>query len=171
MHQIEVRGRFVLSAMAVFVWLLGSCGGSASSPTDPGTPRVDETEVEYFSFQLVNQARGEEGAGELMYDETLANVARAYSRRMRDEGFFAHVDPAGMGFSDRLHAAGVHVLVAGENLAVVEGSDNPASSAHRGFLNNSAHRDNLLDGRFTHAGIGVARRGDTYWLTQLFIRR
>lgn len=171
MRKIEVRGRFVLSVTVAFVWLLGSCGGSASSPTDPGTPRVDEAEVEYLSFQLVNQARGEEGAGELSYDETLADVAREYSRRMRDEGFFAHVDPAGSGFTDRLHAAGVHVMVAGENLAVVEGSGSPASSAHRGFLNNPAHRDNLLDGRFTHAGVGAARRGDTYWITQLFVRR
>lgn len=174
MRRDDVRGRGVLYATVLLGSLLASCGGSASSPTDPGdagAPAVDEAEVEYFSFELVNEARADEGVGELAYDATLSEIARAYSRRMRDEGFFAHVDPQGEDFSDRLHAASVFVTVAGENLAVVEGSSSPASTAHRAFLGNPGHRDNLLDRRFTHAGIGVARRGDTYWITQLFVRR
>ncbi|HEX6200924.1 MAG TPA: CAP domain-containing protein [Thermoanaerobaculia bacterium] len=130
-----------------------------------------EAEVEYFSFELVNRARGQEGSGELSYDDTLSAVAREYSRRMRDGGFFSHVDPQGQSFSDRLRQAGVHVTVAGENLAIVEGSGSPASNAHRAFLDNPGHRANILDGRFTHGGVGVARRGDSYWITQLFARR
>jgi uncharacterized protein YkwD len=171
MHQAKSRGRSVLLTTCALVALLASCGGSASSPTDPGPPGVAEAEVEYFSFELVNRARGQEGAGELSYDDTLSEVAREHSRRMRDDGFFAHVDPNGNDFSDRLRQAGVHVMVAGENLAIVEGSGSPASNAHRAFLNNPGHRANLLDGRFTHGGVGVARRGDSFWITQLFVRR
>lgn len=165
------RGRAVSYATCALVSLLLSCGGSAGSPTDPGMPGVAEAEIEYFSFELVNRARGQEREGELTHDATLADVARLHSRRMRDRGFFSHVDPDGKGFSDRLRQAGVHVTVAGENLAIVEGSDSPASTAHRAFLNNPGHRANMLDGRFTHGGVGVARRGDSYWITQLFVRR
>ena len=171
MRQTKFRGRGVLSALALLVALLPSCGGSASSPTDPGMPAVGEAEVEYLSFGLANQARGREGAGELTYDEALAEVAREHSRRMRDEGFFDHVDPSGNGFSARLRAAGVYVNLAGENLAIVENSGNPASTAHNAFLGNPGHRSNLLDDRFTHGGVGVARRGNSYWITQLFARR
>jgi uncharacterized protein YkwD len=171
MRQTKSRGRCVLYAGCALVSLLLACGGSASSPTDPGGPGIAEAEVEYFSFELVNRARESEGSGELGYDETLSSVAREHSRRMRDGDFFSHVDPQGQDFSDRLRAAGVHVMVAGENLAIVEGSGSPASNAHRAFLDNPGHRANLLDPRFTHGGVGVARRGDSFWITQLFVRR
>jgi uncharacterized protein YkwD len=151
-------------------WL--ACGGSGggSSPTDPGV--VHEAEIEFLSFDLVNQARRDQGIEPpLIFDSGLSDVARSYSEAMRDRGFFAHVDPDGHDVGYRLHQAGVIYSVVGENLARVDDSGDPARFAHNGFLNNPPHRANMLDPRFTRAGVGVARRGGTYWITQLYVRR
>lgn len=158
-----------LALLLALPWL--GCGGSGgSSPTDPAVAR--EVEIEFLSFDLVNRARRDEGVGtELVFDARLAEVARAHSEAMRDQGFFDHVDPAGHDFGFRLRQGGVVFTVAGENLAQVANSGDPAAVAHRGFLNNPAHRTNVLDPRFTHGGVGVAHRAGTYWVTQLFVRR
>ncbi|HSL82615.1 MAG TPA: CAP domain-containing protein [Thermoanaerobaculia bacterium] len=159
--------RFLLTAA---VALLAACGGSGGgSPTDPGTP-VPESQVESRSFQLLNQTRAEEGVPQLVHDPVLAQIARAYSADMRDRGFFSHVDPEGNGFVDRLRAGGVTFTRAAENLAMISNAGDPAGFAHQRFLQNPDHRANILDGRLTHAGVGVARRGSTYWITQLFVR-
>ena len=159
-------------ALGVCLTLAAACGGSGSgSPTDPGST-LSEAQVEALSFQLLNQARGAQGVEpELIQDPQLAEVARGYSRQMRDRDFFSHVDPDGHDFTFRLSSAGVAFTVAGENLAFVTNADNPAQFAHDRFLLNPEHRANVLDGRLTHAGVGVARDGSTFWITQLFVRR
>ena len=157
--------------LAAVALLAAACGGSGGgSPTDPGTP-VPEPQVESRSLQLMNQTRAEEGLPQLVHDPVLAQIARAYSADMRDRGFFSHEDPEGNGFVDRLRAGGVTFTRAAENLAMISNAGDPAGFAHERFLQNSDHRANILDGRLTHAGVGVARRGSTYWITQLFVRR
>jgi uncharacterized protein YkwD len=127
--------------------------------------------VESQSLQLINQTRAQEGLPQLVPDPRLAEIARAYSAAMRDRGFFSHEDPEGDDFVDRLRAGGVTFTRAAENLAMISNAGDPAGFAHQRFLQNPEHRANILDGRLTHAGVGVARRGSTYWITQLFVRR
>lgn len=161
--------RRLVSAVALL--LLVACGGSGGgSPTAPGAR--SESEVEALSFDLVNRTRSDERVGPaLAWDEAVAAVAREHSRDMRDRGFFSHVDPEGDDFADRLRDAGIPFTGVSENLARVTDAPNPAAFAHERFLENPAHRANILDPRFTHAGVGVARRGSTYWITQVFVRR
>ena len=159
-----------LLSLSALPWL--GCGGGSGggSPTDPAV--TYDVEVEYLSLDLVNRTRRDEGVGsELIFDQRLADVARAHSLAMRDRGFFAHVDPEGHDFAFRLREGGVAYTVAGENLALVSETGNPAAVAHQGFLDNPVHRANVLDGRYTHGGVGVVHRGRTYWITQLFVRR
>lgn len=157
--------------VAAAALLLAACGGSdgGTGPTDPGF--VSPAQVEAQSFQLVNQTRADEGIPQIVPDARLADIARAYSAEMRDRGFFSHVDPEGDDFVDRLRAGGVVFTAAGENLAMVTDSGDPAGFAHAGFLRNPEHRRNILDANLTHGGVGVAREDATYWITQLFIRR
>ncbi len=89
---------------------------------------------------------------------------------MRDHGFFGHVGPDG-GLRARLRKAGIEFTTAGENLAKLVSVPNPASRAHSQFMDSAEHREVILDKRFRLAGVGVARNGDTYWLTQIYIRR
>lgn len=145
-------------------------GCSGSSPTSPGGGGPSALSVEASSLARINQARRDDGKAALLLDPVLTEVARAHSRRMRDEGFFGHQDPSGAGLVDRLRAGGVTFSLAGENLATVDGASDPAAAAHQLLMANATHRGNILDPRYTEIGIGVAQAGDTYWLTQVFLR-
>lgn len=160
----------VAALTALLVVTIACGGGSGSSPTGAGGWTVSQ--VEAISFRLVNDARTNEGVQpQLINDPTVAAIARAHSEAMRDQGFFSHTNPSGQDFFDRLRAGGVTFTAAAENLARVENVPDPAGFAHQQFLGNPTHRQNILDPRYTHLGVGVARQGDTWWITQLYIRR
>lgn len=162
--------RSSLCLTLVLVLLAPGVACSGSSPTEPATGGPATLSVEAGAFVRINQSRRDAGRAELHLDPVLAEVARAYSRRMRDEGFFGHQDPSGGGLVERLRSAGVSFSIAGENLAHVSGVSQPAAVAHELLMANAGHRANILDGRYTEVGIGVARQGDTYWMTQIFVR-
>lgn len=160
-----------LSALAVLALLvaLPACSGGGSDPTSPASfPGV--ASVEGSSYALINRARSDEGRDRVMLDPVLSEIARNHSEAMRDEGFFSHTDPSGSGPGARVRAAGVSYSIVAENLAVVEGSSNPADRAHSALLGNPGHRRNMLDGRFELAGVGAARSGSQYWITHVYLR-
>lgn len=171
LHRPPLRSGAPLIALALLVLLVLSAACSGSSPTAPGQGGPSGFAVEGSSYARVNEARRGEGKPDLLLDPVLSEVARAYSRRMRDEGFFGHQDGSGKGLRDRLAAAGIGFTMAGENLAYVENASDPAAMAHQMLMGNAAHRANILEGRYTEIGIGVAQSGDTYWITQVFLRR
>ena len=159
-------GLFVLAAIA----LLGvACGGGGSDgPTAPLGTTV--AEVEYTSFQLANAARRDSNVEPMLdLDERVIRIARAHSEAMRDQGFFGHQGPDG-GIAARLRAAGVQFTGAGENLAKIVSVPDPAAYAHARFMDSAEHRKVILDPSFRLAGVGVARSGSQYWLTQIYIR-
>lgn len=170
LHRLPLRGGTALLSSLLALSLLGAaCSGS--SPTAPGQSAQSPFAVEGSSFARVNEARRGDGKPELDLDPLLSEIARVYSRRMRDEGFFGHQDGAGGGLRDRLGASGITFSLAGENLAYVENAEDPAAMAHQMLMGNAAHRANILEGRYTEVGIGVAQADDTYWITQVFLRR
>ncbi len=151
------------------VLALAACGDSSSGPTDPAV--ITSTEVESQSFELANGARREQGVQpQLGLDGTVGGVARSHSEAMRDEGFFGHVDRNGDNVGDRLRRAGVSFSRAAENIVRLSDSSNPAVEAHATMMASRSHRDNILDPSFRLAGVGVAQRGDTCWITQIFIK-
>ncbi len=150
------------------VCALAACSGGLS-PTEPA--RLSIADVEFQSFQMVNEARRDGGVEPpLELAESISTVARAHSEAMRDEDFFGHVDSNGNEVGGRLGAAGVGFTRAGENLARVSGSGNPAATAHALLMGSGGHRDNILSADFRLVGVGAARRGDTFWITQVFIQ-
>jgi uncharacterized protein YkwD len=88
---------------------------------------------------------------------------------MRDQGFFGHQDGLGRRVGERLTAAGIRYRVVAENLAMVTNASNPAAWAHEQLMQSSEHRPNILDPSMQLIGIGVAKQGHTYWITQIFI--
>lgn len=146
---------------------LMACGGG-DSPTDPQVLTV--ATVENQSFQLINNARGEEGIAQVTLDDQLSRIAREHSQAMRDRGFFGHTDPNGNGLRARLEAQGVSFSAAGENLALVNDSSNPAGRAHQQLMASPEHRDVMLAGRFVRAGVGVAQSGSNFWITQIYLK-
>ena len=161
-----------ISVLAAVALIAAACGGGPDGGLDgPTTPLgTSVAQVENESFQLANAARRDSNVNpQLSLDERIAAVARAHSEAMRDHGFFGHNGPDG-GMRARLSAAGIPFSAAGENLAKISSVPNPAGSAHAQFMDSAEHRQIILDARFRLAAVGVARSGDTYWITQIYVR-
>jgi len=105
----------------------------------------------------------------LRWNENLAAVARAHSRNMLEQGFFAHVDPDGRTLAMRLNEADIPWQAAGENIAI-DGSVQGAAAA---FMNEPRfqhnHRGNILNPSYTDVGIGIVKGSDgSLYITQDF---
>ncbi|MGH9970211.1 MAG: CvpA family protein [Pyrinomonadaceae bacterium] len=115
-------------------------------------PRPD---LEARMLQLVNKERVAAGLKPLAADPELTEVARRHSTDMFARGYFAHDTPEGRDPFDRLRAANVRFVTAGENLAL-----GPSLQvAHNGLMNSPGHRANILNPQFDRVGIGVMDGG------------
>lgn len=150
----------------LFLFLLISINGcKVSSSSDPGA-----AEVEREVFDLVNQHRVSIGLEALEWNETIAAECRDHSRNMAS----GSVPIAHDGFDQRAANIGntfPYTLI-GENVAYLNigsgGSSSPASLALNGWLNNFQHRENI-EGDYNLTGVGVAKDGNKYYFTQIFV--
>ena len=113
------------------------------------------TDLENQMLDLVNEERKKAGLKPLAADPELQEVARAHDRDMFVRGYFAHVNPDGKDPFDRMQAAGVHFLTAGENLALAQ----TLQEAHDGLMHSPGHRANILQPNFGRVGIGILDGG------------
>jgi uncharacterized protein YkwD len=156
----------------LFPLLILLLGFLACSAGGTGTPLQDfpnEAQVEASSFDLINQDRRDQGLPELVLDDQLCTIARNHSKDMRDRGYFDHTSPDGQTIGDRLKSGGISFHFAGENIELTKNYPNPAEKANTDFLSDSTHRGILLNSTFKRVGVGVARSGNTYWITQDYI--
>ena len=107
----------------------------------------------------------------LKWNDRLAAVARAHSRKMIKQQFFNHVDPDGKTPLDRINKAGILWQAYGENIALhetVKGAQAAFMSEPR-FKKN--HRSNILNTMYTEVGIGIAQAPNgSLYVTQDFIK-
>lgn len=115
-------------------------------------PRPD---LEKQMLDLVNRERQAAGLSPLAADPELTEVARRHSVDMFKRGYFAHDTPEGLTPFDRMRAADVRFITAGENLALAP----TISVAHTGLMNSPGHRANILRREFGRVGIGVMDGG------------
>jgi uncharacterized protein YkwD len=120
--------------------------------------------------QQINTIRQQHGLTQLRYNEKLAQVARKYSQQMAVENFFSHTSPTGDTMVQRVHTAGIVYLMLGENLFKGTNLSQPSAIAVQGWMGSPGHRRNILESEYRETGIGVWRRGNTYYFTQLFMR-
>lgn len=108
------------------------------------------------TLDLANAERVKRGLPALLWNDTVAAVARAHSSDMQTNGYFAHGDQSGRMPWDRAEDAGLAYRLYAENIAAGQAD---ALAAHYGWLNSTTgHRENLL-GSNTHFGAGVAFGG------------
>ncbi len=112
-----------------------------------------DPEAEQQMFQLVNQERVKQGLKPLQWDDQLRDVGRAHSLEMFQMGYFAHNSPVSGTPFDRMRAAGIKFMLAGENLAYAPN----VQIAHEGLMNSPGHRANILRPEFGKIGIGVIK--------------
>jgi uncharacterized protein YkwD len=144
----------------------------------PKNARMDELEstanklefLEVYCFDEVNRHRKEHGLEPLLFSERLLNVARAYSRRMAEEGFFSHTDPQGKTASDRVREAKLTWSAMGENLLNIKGFINPVPPAVEQWMKSEAHSRNILDPTYQYSAVGVWTASDgMVYFTQIFL--
>ncbi|MDF1506714.1 CAP domain-containing protein [Robertmurraya sp. DFI.2.37] len=103
-------------------------------------------------FDISNIMRVRHDLAPLEKDEMVAEVALAHSIDMYESEEFSHTSKTTGELSDRLEAGEIFYQLAGENIAA-NYADAPA--VMEGWLNSKGHRETLLNGQFTHIGVGV----------------
>lgn len=114
--------------------------------------------------RLLAEDRARFGLTPLVRDVRLDAVAQAHSDDMQAHQFVGHVSPRTGGPGDRIKRAGWKAAMSGENVAL----NRSLWDAEAGLLRSLGHRRNILSRQFTHIGVGVARRGPNWYVTQLF---
>lgn len=144
---------------------------SNSQPTPRPTVQSPTTaQMEAQVRQQINEIRQKQGLSQLRNNEKLAQVARNYSQQMAQKKFFSHTSPEGSTMVQRVKSAGIFYLMLGENLFMCTNVPQPVPSAVEGWMESPGHRENILRPEYRETGIGVWRKGNSYYMTQLFMR-
>lgn len=145
-------------------------------PATPEQPKTEEkpkqeqsqssalSQFESQVVELTNQERAKNGLQPLQADNELSKVAREKSRDMAVNGYFDHNSPSYGSPFDMMKSFGISYRTAGENIA--QGQRTPQEVVNA-WMNSSGHRANILNGDFTHIGVGFVEQGN-HW-TQQFI--
>ncbi len=122
-------------------------------------------DLEMRMVALVNAERRKEDLPLLSIEKSLLPVARKHSEDMFRRGYFSHYSPEGKSVADRLQAASILYLTAGENLALAP----TLSAAHTGLMKSPGHRANILHKSYRRIGIGIKDGGVRgLMVTQIF---
>lgn len=132
--------------------------------TDQQTNGIGQEEQRVI--ELTNQHRRDAGLSDLQADSELSAVARKKSVDMNENNYFSHTSPTYGSPFDMMRDHGVEYNAAGENIA--QGQQSP-EQAVQGWMDSQGHRENILNGNFTHIGVGYDENGH-HW-TQMFISR
>lgn len=127
----------------------------------------EQTELSEFEVQVVeltNAERAQNGLSALQIDEELSKVAREKSKDMASNQYFDHNSPVYGSPFDMMGSFGIDYHTAGENIAKGQRSPQEVVDA---WMNSPGHRENILNGDFTHIGVGFVEQGN-HW-TQMFI--
>jgi uncharacterized protein YkwD len=118
----------------------------------------------------INAQRQKQGLQPLQANPKLRTVARDYSRRMSQQKFFSHYDARGKSVADRVKGAGVRYQMVGENLFKSINLPNVVKSSVEGWMKSKGHRANILRREYTQTGVGIWKSGNSYHVTQIFLR-
>ncbi|UJL47291.1 hypothetical protein KFZ58_05115 [Virgibacillus sp. NKC19-16] len=147
---------------------------SAPAPQQPNNNQEQQNQSQEQSQQLnqfeqevvelTNAEREKHGLSPLEIDTELSKVARDKSLDMAQNNYFSHDSPTHGSPFDMMQSYGVDYRTAGENIA--KGQTSPEQVVN-GWMNSDGHRANILNGDFTHIGVGYVEQGN-HW-TQQFI--
>ena len=136
----------------------------AQSKKDETQQESGLSEFEQQVVNLTNEERAKAGLPALEVDTELSKVAQAKSEDMRDNNYFAHNSPTYGSPFDMMNQFGVDYQSAGENIA--KGQQTPEEVVNA-WMNSEGHRKNIMNGSFTHIGVGYVEEGNIW--TQQFI--
>jgi len=119
--------------------------------------------------EQTNEVREDKNLIKLKTDPLLQEAAQLKANDMAEKGYFAHVTPDGKQPWYWLSAVSYPYIRAGENLAVNFVDSSQVTSA---WMDSPTHRENILNGNYTHVGIATAQgkhKGkDAIYVVQFF---
>lgn len=122
----------------------------------PGAQAMVSPAAEVELLDRTNAARAAEGLAPLAAADDLVAVARRHAQRMADEGRIFH------NANLRDEVDGWQVV--GENV----GRAGSIAEVHDAFMASPAHRANVVESRFTQAGMGVVDHNGELWVVEVF---
>ncbi len=131
----------------------------------PGIPAgtADETRL----LEMVNNDRAHHALDPLEAEPEASEVARRHAIEMMEANRIYHDSPVNGMLEKRLARVSFFFSKTGENVA--EGFD--LQMIHSALMDSPNHRRNILDPDYTHAGIGIAAVGGTFFVTEVFVRK
>ena len=151
--------------------LLAQCPPPPAPPAPPPAPEPQPPQPpapapapnpEQRLLELMNRERAEVGAPALVWRDDVAAFAEDHSGRMAREGRIWHNDEYFSAESRRRFDA----KTVGENVALNKSIDD----AHRRLMNSPGHRANIVNPKFTEAGVGVVKDGNgDHFITEAFV--
>lgn len=115
------------------------------------------TSKEVRFLDMINTTRGARGLHPLALRDNLVRMAHRHSSRMARRRLLFHHPCLACRFpSGSWRALAENVGMAGSLRKI-----------HRMMMRSSGHRANIL-GQFDAVGIGVVKKGPTYWVTEIF---
>lgn len=143
--------------------------GAAASALVQAPVLVHGPEQAADLMTLMNGARQAEGLPPLERDPGLEGVAEARAGDMLARGYFDHYSPAGESAFTELSVRGIGYRLAGENLARNNyPEERTVAAAFEGLMASPGHRANILEPRFTHAGVVAVRQGRLWLYVTVF---
>ncbi len=126
---------------------------------------------EKYCFTEVNRYREAQNLAPLVYLPEVLPIARCYSRRMAEEGFFSHTDPQGATAKERLLQIGIKYAILGENLSRASGYLDPVPDVVKGWAESPQHRVNIVNPQYKYAAAGAWIKDQTFFFTEIFLNR
>ena len=139
-------------AMLLVFFTFSSYIGSAYEYTGPEAELVE----------LINEERKAVGSPPLTVDWEVTRLARLKTEEMKIHKHFDHESLAYGSPSQLLDRFGIVYTIAGANIAM--GQETPKGTLDA-WLKSESHYENLVDPRFTSAGVGLSWDDDNipYW--------
>ena len=130
-------------------------------------PSAQEKQLIMQVFALLNEHRQANGKAPLSYDDKLESAIEGHCHHMATHDFFAHDAPESSVSTPWMRASLCGTSAGGENIAA---GQTTAEGVMTSWKNSSGHNANMLNGGFSHVGIGYYKGSGgwgTYW-GQLF---
>lgn len=154
---------------SVLVLAVVGCRVSGRHPDEPkkADPPKEKaefklTEDEQAVLDATNAERKKAKLDPLTADAKLTEAARSHAANMAKQDKLAHTldDKT---FEDRAKAAGYAYRGLAENIAWNQKTPKEVVAT---WMDSKGHRENLLNGEYTHIGVAVAKskKGEPYWV-------
>ncbi|NOX29826.1 MAG: CAP domain-containing protein [Actinobacteria bacterium] len=138
-------------------------GLSASGQLDAAAETSQDPQSEVILFNMLNQARSDQGLAPLQRDPGLDAIAREWTASMSPTGKLTHR-------SDIVEQVVTRVTTSWQRVGENIGWGPSAEWLHSGFWNSAPHRANML-GDYNRIGIGALKESDGYvWVTVNFLK-